>query len=418
MSLLTREVLPQAVREIVRNQGITDMHTHLYPPEFGEGLMLLGIDELLTYHYLVAEAMRWSELSPQQFWKLSKQEQADHIWSHLFIEHSPISESCRGVLTSLQEIGLDAGTRDLAAYRRFYADMSPHEHIDLAMRQANVKHVVMTNDAFSEDERRVWLNDGKRDNRFHAVLRLDPLLNDYSRSRELMRGWGYQVEEEWNEHSRAEVKRFLLDWIERMKPLYVAVSLPSSLVLPEDSDRSRLIEECILPLCRERNLPFAMMIGVKKKVNPDLGDAGYYVGNAETDALEYLLPRYPHNKFFVTMLSRENQHELTVLARKFRNLMVFGCWWFLNNPVIIGDMTRMRIEMLGTSVIPQHSDARVFDQLLYKWSHSKRIIADVLIEKYDDIAATGWRVERADIERDVADLLHNNFWNFVNKKLG
>jgi hypothetical protein len=58
------------------------------------------------------------------------------------------------------------------------------------------------------------------------------------------------------------------------------------------------------------------------------------------------------------MLARENQHELAVAARKFGNLMVFGCWWFVNNPSLITEITRMRVELLGTSFIPQHSDAR------------------------------------------------------------
>ena len=55
--------------------------------------------------------------------------------------------------------------------------------------------------------------------------------------------------------------------------------------------------------------------------------------------------------------------------------------------------------------MPQHSDARVLDQLLYKWPHSRRLIADVLAEKYADVAATGWPVTRAEIERDVRLLL-------------
>ena len=36
----------------------------------------------------------------------------------------------------------------------------------------------------------------------------------------------------------------------------------------------------------------------------------------------------------------------------------------------------MRIELLGTSFIPQHSDARVLDQLIYKWDHSRQIIGE------------------------------------------
>ena len=54
-------------------------------------------------------------------------------------------------------------------------------------------------------------------------------------------------------------------------------------------------------------------------------------------------------RFLLTVLSADNQHELAVLARKFSNLHVYGCWWFCNNPSIIEATTRMRLEMLGTA---------------------------------------------------------------------
>ena len=44
----------------------------------------------------------------------------------------------------------------------------------------------------------------------------------------------------------------------------------------------------------------------------------------------------------------------------------------MNNPSVIEEITRERIELLGLSVIPQHSDARILDQLVYKWKHSRR----------------------------------------------
>jgi hypothetical protein len=116
------------------------------------------------------------------------------------------------------------------------------------------------------------------------------------------------------------------------------------------------------------------------------------------------------------MLARENQHELCVAARKFGNLMVFGCWWFLNNPSLIEEMTRMRIELLGTTVIPQHSDARILDQLLYKWDHSRTIIAKVLTDKYTDVVKTGWPVTEQEIQQDAERLLNSNFRGFLGGK--
>ena len=94
----TVDLMRRAVDEIVARTPVTDLHTHLFPPPFGT-LMSWGIDELLTYHYLIAECLRASNLSCDQFWSLGKKEQADRVWRELFLERSPVSEGCRGVLT-------------------------------------------------------------------------------------------------------------------------------------------------------------------------------------------------------------------------------------------------------------------------------------------------------------------------------
>ncbi|NIN12122.1 MAG: glucuronate isomerase, partial [Gemmatimonadales bacterium] len=288
---------------------------------------------------------------------------------------------------------------------------------DKVFALAGVERVVMTNDPFDDAERRVWLDGCEPDERFAAALRLDQVLNAWDQAWPRLREWGYTVDEQLSASTLREVRRFLADWAGRMEALYLAVSLPPTFAFPEDAARGLLIEECVLPVCRELNRPFAMMIGVKKLVSPELRLAGDAVGKADIEAVEHLCSRYPRNKFMVTMLSRENQHELCVAARKFRNLLVFGCWWFLNNPSLVEEITRMRFELLGTSVVPQHSDARVLDQLIYKWSHSRRIIADVLYEKYRDLAQTGWAPEEAEIRRDVEKLFAGNFRSFLERAL-
>ena len=101
-----------------------------------------------------------------------------------------------------------------------------------------------------------------------------------------------------------------------------------------------------------------------------------------------------------------------MLARKFRNLHIFGCWWFTNVPLLVEEITRMRIELLGLSFTPQHSDARVLEQIIYKWQHSRRIIARVLVDKYAALAQSGWQTTRAEVERDVKDLFGGAFEKF------
>ncbi|MGC4030611.1 MAG: hypothetical protein QM754_02520 [Tepidisphaeraceae bacterium] len=68
------------VQKAFADQPITDMHTHLYPPGFGTpdsgaagnddpaGLLLWGVEELLTYHYLVAEVYRVAPMPFDKFW--------------------------------------------------------------------------------------------------------------------------------------------------------------------------------------------------------------------------------------------------------------------------------------------------------------------------------------------------------------
>lgn len=408
--------LRRAVNDIVQKTPVTDIHTHLYAPAFGE-LLLWGLDETLTYHYLIAEFFRASDMPYDAFWNLHKSEQAEIIWDVLFLKQSPFSEACRGPLTVLHKLGLDVPARNLKEYRAWFDKQGAEEYVDLVFRTANLKHAIMTNDPFDPIERPVWEAGFQGDPRFPAALRIDPLLNNWGGVFEQLALWGYGVELNLTDATLSEVRRFLSDWVSRMNAKYMAVSLPPEFAFPEQSPRALLIEECVLPVARFFNIPFALMIGVKRQINPALRLAGDGVAASSLDAIEHLCAAYPQNKFMATYLSRENQHTFCVTARKFRNLLPFGCWWFLNDPSLIEEMTRMRFELLGPSVIPQHSDARILDQVIYKWDHSRTVIAKVLGDKYEDLARSGWSLSETEIQRDVEALFGGNFWKFLERKL-
>src|ERR1700739_4662162 len=74
-----------SVEDALSATSFIDMHTHLFSPALGK-LGLWGIDELITYHYLEAEFFRNSRMKPEQYWTLTKQQQADAIWHALFVE--------------------------------------------------------------------------------------------------------------------------------------------------------------------------------------------------------------------------------------------------------------------------------------------------------------------------------------------
>jgi hypothetical protein len=201
-----------------------------------------------------------------------------------------------------------------------------------------------------------------------------------------------------------------------MQPVYMAVSLPDTFQFPEATVYGRLFRDAVLPACREFDLPLSLMIGVRRQVNPRIRLAGDAVGRADLRSVETLCREFPENRFLVSVLSRENQHELCVYARKFNNLMPFGCWWFMNNPSLVEEITRERIEMLGLSFIPQHSDARVLEQLIYKWQVTRRTLAAILAKSYQMISEDGRGVTREQIKRDVNQLFRANFESWIPRK--
>ena len=405
------EELRAEVEIVVNSTPVMDAHTHLFPLEFNE-LCLYGIDALLTYHYLTAETFRSAGIAYDQFWAMSKTEQADLVWKTLFVDNTPTSEAAQGIISVLDAFGLDTRAPDLKEARQFFNSQQLAEHIDHVFDIARVSGVVMTNDPLDEAEARLLKGD-VTDQRFRSSLRLDRLVNNWEAARRALSREGVSVAAELQPKDVDAIRRFLGENIQRINPVYMAVSLPADFRFPDDDIRDRLLREAIVPAAKEHGLALTLMVGVRRRVNPNLREAGDAVGRADVTAIERLCAQYPDVRFLVTFLSRENQHELCVTARKFNNLMPFGCWWFLNNPSIVSEITRERLELLGPSFIPQHSDARVLEQLIYKWKHARKQIADALCTAYEQLLHNGRAVTRDEISRDVTRMFSGNFNEWI-----
>jgi hypothetical protein len=403
--------LAEDVRRVVFATPVIDLHSHLFEPGLGN-LLLWGIDELLIYHYLVAEGFRYLTIPYETFWKLSKSEQADLIWKELFSQRSPMSEAARGILTVLHSFGLEAGKNELPKIRRWFGEQKVKDQVTRSLHLAGIQSVGMTNSLFEAEEVEAWKKSFPRDPRFFAALRIDPLLLAWPVARKSMQEQGFKPGSTLNSTTVSECRRFLELWTERMKPRFAMVSLPPDFYFPARNTCSEMLEKVVMPHCRDFNLPFALMPGVKRSVNPGLRLAGDGVGLTDLSSVGNLCAAYPQNKFLITVLARENQHELCVLARKFRNLHIFGCWWFTNIPMLVEEITRMRLDLLGLSFTAQHSDARILEQVIYKWNHTKEILTKVLTERYQQLADSGWKVEVSQMEKDVQLLLGGAFEEF------
>ena len=459
--------LDSIVKKHVLAVEAIDVHTHLLPSTHAD-LMLFGVDELLTYHYLVAELFMIMPLpsegdsmvddastappSHDEFFAWPKSRQADLVFEELFVKRTPLSEACRGVITTLNELGLGELLRTaraapfnaarLAPLREWFASRDPAEYLEHVFTHSKLKYAVMTNIPFVAAEAEHWLMEQPPfvSPRLKTALRVDPVLTGdwITISNALQRAelGGRRAYGRTLEGCRA----YLLDWIQRIKPIYLMASTPSGFTysskkrsgkrMADGSDVSReqqkavaedqpptAIEllELLLSVAMSEGLPIALKIGAVRGVNPALRTGGDGVECADLSWLRDLLFTYPSVKFLVTVLCDTNQHELCVLSRKFSNLHVYGCWWFCNNPSIIEKTTRMRLEMLGTAFTCQHSDARVLDQLLYKWKHSREAIAPVLANQYRRLMEAGWQVTEEEVERDVALLFGGAFEAFMDK---
>ena len=410
--LTDAEELRAEVEIVVNSTPVMDAHTHLFPPEFNE-LCLFGIDGLLTYHYLTAEMFRTASIAYDQFWAMSKTEQADLVWKTLFVDNTPTSEAAQGIISVLDAFGLDTRAPDLKEARAFFNSRRLAEHIDHVFDIARVSGVVMTNDPLDKAEGQIWNSSFDVGQRFQTSLRLDCLLNNWEEAIRALSRQGVFVTWDLHDGDITAIRSWLDQWIQRMSPVYMAVSLPADFEFPADDVRDRLLREVVFPAAKEHGLTLTLMVGVRRAVNRELREAGDALGRADVTAIERMCAQYTHVKFLVTFLSRENQHELCVAARKFNNLMPFGCWWFLNNPSIVSEITRERFELLGQSFIPQHSDARVLEQLIYKWKQARRQIAEALCISYEQLLLNGRAVTREEISRDVNRLFSGNFNRWV-----
>ncbi len=400
------------VERIVSRTPVADIHTHLYDPGF-RSLLKWGIDELLVYHYLVSESFRAGPWDYDRFWASSTSQQAEWIWNRLFVAQSPLSEAARGVITTLNALGLDPRAGDLAALRQWFSLRSSEKHVEQVLEVAGVESICMTNSPFDPEETVYWRETPRRDPRFVGALRIDPLLLHWKEARTTLKEQGYDPGDSLNDTAITAIRRFLEDWTRRIESRYCMVSTPPDFAFPADTDSAWILEKAVLPHCREHGQAFAMMMGVRRGVNPQLRMAGDGVGQADLTALAALCRGFPENRFLVTCLSRECQQELVILARKFPNLHPFGCWWFNNTPQLIEETTTLRLDLLGTSFTFQHSDSRVLDQLIYKWKHSRAVLTQCLTRAYTQLGGAGWVPTDIELERDVRRLLGGSFDEFL-----
>ena len=230
--------LDSVVKKHVLAVEAIDVHTHLLPSTHAD-LMLFGVDELLTYHYLVAELFMIMPLpsegdsmvddastappSHDEFFAWPKSRQADLVFEELFVKRTPLSEACRGVITTLNELGLGELLRTaraapfnaarLAPLREWFASRDPAEYLEHVFTHSKLKYAVMTNIPFVAAEAEHWLLEQPPfvSPRLKTALRVDPVLTgDWITISNALQRWSWEVGGRMGVHLKAAVHIYLI----------------------------------------------------------------------------------------------------------------------------------------------------------------------------------------------------------------
>ena len=80
----------------------------------------------------------------------------------------------------MNAFGLDTQAKDLTEARQFFSRQKLESHIPKVFELAGITAAVMTNDPLDPQEAPLWEGNPAPDKQFHAVLRLDRVLNKWA----------------------------------------------------------------------------------------------------------------------------------------------------------------------------------------------------------------------------------------------
>ena len=439
---LQRSDIRPAVEAAMADQPVVDMHTHVYPPAFGTPVPNAtgktdpdgpdAVGRRRAGDLSLPDRRGLSRRAPDKLpyeAVLEDEQDTSRPTTSGSTSSSSARRSPRPAAASsptLQQLGLDPAPSGLPRLRRYFAEQDPDRYIDRVMELA--RHRIDHDDqrrlrrqraaALARRSRR------SHDPRFSAVLRIDPLLRDWpAAAAETSRSGATASAANGATHTVAEARRFLTR-LDRPDAGHLPGREPAARV-PLSGRRRRgeragqtVLERVILPVCAERGLPFAMMIGSRLRVNPGLREAGDMGGKADVASVTNLCLRLPRQQVLRHHAGPREPARAGRGRPEIRQPDGFRLLVVPEQPVARSRRSPgCGVELLGTSFIPQHSDARILDQLIYKWDHSRRQIGRVLTEKYEDLLDAGWPLSRSDVERDVRLLLRDNFLDFLGWRL-
>jgi glucuronate isomerase len=385
---------------------LIDSHTHINPHEPAAR----SLEEILGYHYYTELAhsvgMDQQVLSAEA----DPRERVRAILYHMSrfdntVQYSWFVEIVRAFFNFQGERLTLADSTWLfdTAERK----MAQPDWEDRVLRLSNIEKVFLTNDFDDPLE-------GFDTNRYIPCLRTDDLvfrLHDPEIRRRLAATTGVAVSEP------ASLRRALGALFKRFTASGAracAISLPPDFS-PEpidDSEFSRALADtvkqrdtspdsneppssgamvakgvfwAIAQSCRDFQLPFDLMIGVKRRVYEHGVHQGQDLFDQRTSLIQFarLFNDFPDVTFCVSVLSSGQNQELASYSWIFPNVVTSGHWWYSNIPAYIEQDVRVRLQAVPkTKQIGYYSDMYKLEFGLPKFNMYRRILAQILANEF------------------------------------
>ena len=242
--------------------------------------------------------------------------------------------------------------------------------------------------------------------RFKTSIKIDYLIQNYNKTIKngLLKQYGF-------DENIDGVKDYIRYWNHFLRPEYFVASLEYGFCYNSSEcekkwfgSPSQVIDNIIIPLAHEMNLPINLKFGCQKISESPLKEENVF----NIESLFNLCRKYPKCKFLVTFLSQVNHNQLCILSKFFPNLLIYENFFCYKNSNLLDKMINFT---------ERHNRVNVLEQLLYKWNYSKKKIAKILNKQYQNLQEIGWKLTQEEIEKDINYLFRDTYLNFMNKKL-
>lgn len=137
--------------------------------------------------------------------------------------------------------------------------------------------------------------------------------------------------------------------------------------------------------CNDWKLPFDLMIGVNRNVYVDGVFQGKDLYDQRTSLIQYapLFNAFPKVTFCISVLTSNQNQELSSYSWIFPNVVTNGHWWYSNIPVHIEQDARARLQAVPkTKQIGYYSDMYKLEFGLPKFNMYRQILANILSKDF------------------------------------